>query len=95
MSGLSRSACIELLFDELAEGSRPLPMFDPRVAAKIGRSIAARRSLCGLSKQQLAARLGIDSTEVDAFEQGVKRISCKLLVETAKQLRAHPRFFFQ
>jgi hypothetical protein len=30
-----------------------------------------------------------------AYEQGEKRMSCKLLLETAKQLNATPRFFFQ
>jgi transcriptional regulator with XRE-family HTH domain len=54
-----------------------------------------RRSLCGLSKLQLAARLGIDTADVLAYEQGEKRMSCKLLFETAKQLKASPRFFFQ
>jgi ribosome-binding protein aMBF1 (putative translation factor) len=83
------------LFGGLRDGARSLPAFDQDVAAKIGRCIAVRRSLCGLSKQQLGARLGIDSTNVDAYEQGSKRISCKLLLETAKQLKARPRFFFQ
>jgi DNA-binding transcriptional regulator YiaG len=54
-----------------------------------------RRSLCGLSKLQLAARLGIDTADVSAYEQGEKLMSCKLLVEAAKQLNATPRFFFQ
>jgi hypothetical protein len=51
------------------------------------------RTLCGLSKQQLGARLGGDSTEVGTYEQGEKRISCKLLLETAKQLKARPKLF--
>ena len=54
-----------------------------------------RRSLCGLSKLQLAARLGIDSADMSAYEQGEKRISSRLLLEAAKQLKATPRFFFQ
>ncbi len=54
-----------------------------------------RRTLCGLSKQQLGARLGIDAAEVDAYEQGEKRISAKLLLETAKHLKARPTLFFQ
>jgi hypothetical protein len=41
------------------------------------------------------ARLGIDPVEVEAYEQGEKRMSCGLLLETAKQLKAKPRFFFQ
>jgi len=95
MSASSWSEYKEHLFDELEHSSRSLPTFDPDVATKIGRCIAVRRNLCGLSKQQLGARLGIDSTDVDAYEQGAKRISCKLLLEAAKQLKARPRLFFQ
>jgi transcriptional regulator with XRE-family HTH domain len=61
----------------------------------MGTRVAVRRSLCGLSKLQLAARLGIDSADVSAYEQGEKRMGCKLLLEAAKQLKVAPRFFFQ
>ena len=61
----------------------------------IGTRVAMRRSLCGLSELQLAARLGIDIEDVSAYEHGEKRMSCKLLLETAKQLNATPRLFFQ
>jgi hypothetical protein len=71
------------------------PAFDRDLAAKIGTRVAVRPSLCGLSKLQLGARLGIDTADVSAYEQGEKRMSCKLLLETAKQLKAAPRFFFQ
>jgi ribosome-binding protein aMBF1 (putative translation factor) len=89
-----RSEDKKILTQELQEVARPLPAFDRDLSAKIGKCIAVRRTLCGLSKQQLAARLGIDSADVEAYEQGEKRISCKLLLETAKQLKAAPRFFF-
>lgn len=91
----SRSEYKEPVFDGLRDSSRLLPAVDQDVAARIGRCIAVRRSLCGLSKQQLGARLGIDSADVDAYEQGAKRVSCKLLLEIAKHLKARPRFFFQ
>jgi DNA-binding transcriptional regulator YiaG len=71
------------------------PAFDRYLAARIGNRVAVRRSLCQLSKQQLGARLGIDTADVSAHEQGEKRMSCKLLFETAKQLKTAPRFFFQ
>src|SRR5690242_10601187 len=57
---------------------RSSPAFDRDLAVKIGRYIAVRRSLCGLSKQQLGVRLGIASADVDAYEQGTKRISSRL-----------------
>lgn len=83
------------LTEELREAAKSFPDFDHDGAANIGRRIAVRRTFCGLSQQQLGARLGIDFVDVDAYEQGAKRISCKLLLETAKQLKASPRLFFQ
>lgn len=88
-----RSINREAFPDEL--GDAVGSAFDRDLAVKIGRCIAMRRELCGLSKQQLGVRLGIASADVDAYEQGAKRISPRLLLETAKQLRARPRFFFQ
>ena len=95
MSVSSRSENKEILTQELQDAARSSPAFDRDLAAKIGKCIAVRRSLCGLSKQQLGARLGIDSADVEAYEQGEKRMGCKLLLETAKQLKATPRFFFR
>jgi ribosome-binding protein aMBF1 (putative translation factor) len=69
--------------------------FDKAVSSSVGRCIMLRRTLCGLSQQQLGIRLGIDAAEVDAYEQGAQRISVKLLLDTAKHLRAHPTLFFQ
>ena len=69
--------------------------FDRSVAASVGRCIMLRRTLCGLSKHQLGTKLGIDPVDVEAYEQGARRISCKLLLETAKILRVQPAFLFQ
>jgi DNA-binding transcriptional regulator YiaG len=69
--------------------------FDKAVAVSVGRRIRARRTLCGLSTQQFGNRLGIDVADVEAHELGEKRISARLLLETAKVLRARPIFFFQ
>jgi DNA-binding XRE family transcriptional regulator len=94
MSVLSQSETEELLADELRGAARPSAEFDLDLAAKIGKHMGVRRILCGLSQQQLGARLGISTADVRAYEQGEKRLSCKLLLETAKQLKATPRFFF-
>jgi ribosome-binding protein aMBF1 (putative translation factor) len=80
---------------ELQDSATSSPTFDRDLAIRIGKCIAVRRNFCGLSKQQLGVRLGIDPVEVEAYEQGENRMSCKLLLETAKQLNATPRFFFQ
>lgn len=95
MSAPSRSENTEVFTLEFPDAFTSSPVFDRELAAKIGKRIAVRRSLCGLSKQQLGARLGIDPGEVEAYEQGEKLMSCRLLLETAKQLKATPRFFFQ
>jgi ribosome-binding protein aMBF1 (putative translation factor) len=95
MSASSSSKTQEALTQELRNAPTSSHAFDRGLAAKIGTRVATRRSLCGLSKLQLGARLGIDTADVSAYEQGEKRMSCKLLLETAKQLNATPRFFFQ
>jgi hypothetical protein len=95
MSASPRSKTQEALTQELRNAATSSPVFDRHLAAKIGTRVAIRRNLCGLSKLQLGARLGIDTAAVSAYEQGEKRMSCKLLLETAKQLKAAPRFFFQ
>jgi ribosome-binding protein aMBF1 (putative translation factor) len=95
MSALFGFETQESLTQELRKVATSSPAFDRDLAAKIGVRVAMRRSLCGLSKMQLGARLGIDTADVSAYEQGEKRLSCKLLLETAKQLNATPRFFFQ
>ena len=95
MSASSRSKTQEALTQELRNAATSSLAFDPDLAAKIGTRVAVRRTLCGFSKLQLGARLGIDAADVLAYEQGEKRMSCKLLLETSKQLKASPRFFFQ
>jgi ribosome-binding protein aMBF1 (putative translation factor) len=95
MSVLSQSETEELLADESRDATRSSTKFDLDLAAKVGKHIRVRRILCGLSQQQLGARLGISTADVRAYEQGEKRLSCKLLLETSRQLKATPRFFFR
>ena len=95
MSPSSLTETAQLSARELRDVATSSLTFNRDVAAKIGRCITARRNFCGLSKQQLGARLGIDLMEVEAYEQGEKRMSCELLFKTAKQLKASPRLFFQ
>ena len=95
MSASFRSKTQEAPTQELRNAATSSPACDRDLAAKIGARVAVRRSLCRLSQLQFGARLGIDTADVLAYEQGEKRMSCKLLLETAKQLNATPRFFFQ
>lgn len=95
MPASSRSETPKTLTPELRSAATSSAAFDRDLAAEIGTRVAMRRSLCGISKLQLGARLGIDAEDVSACEQGEKRMSCKLLLETAKKLNVSPRFFFQ
>jgi ribosome-binding protein aMBF1 (putative translation factor) len=95
MPASSRSETPKALTPELRSAATSSAVFDRDLAAEIGTRVAMRRSLCGISKLQLGARLGIDTADVSAYEQGEKRMSCKLLLETAKQLKVSPRFFFR
>ena len=95
MTAPFRSESAEVLTQKLRNAVTSSPVFDRDLAAKVGKRIAVRRTLCGLSKQKLGARLGVDPMEVEAYEKGEKRLGCRLLLETAKHLKATPRFFFQ
>jgi ribosome-binding protein aMBF1 (putative translation factor) len=97
MSGsfLFLSETQETLTQEMRDVATTSSAFNRELAAKIGSRVAMRRNLCGLSKPQLAARLGIDSADVSSYELGEKRMGCKLLLEAAQLLKATPRFFFQ
>jgi hypothetical protein len=91
-SASPRSENEDIRTQELQDGVSEA--FDQELLARIGNRIALRRSLCRLSEQQLGARLGIDAADVSAHERGEKRMSCKLLFETAKHLKTALRFFF-
>jgi ribosome-binding protein aMBF1 (putative translation factor) len=95
MLASSQSETQETSTEELGNATASSPAFDRVLAAQIGTRVAIRRNLCGLSELQLAARLGIASADVVAYEQGERRASCGLLLEAAKQLKVAPRFFFQ
>jgi ribosome-binding protein aMBF1 (putative translation factor) len=95
MSILFKSETEQILLDAPPSAERSSAPFDLDIAVRIGKHIEARRVLCGLSEQQLAARLGIHAADVNAYERGARRITCKLLLEAVKQLNATPRFFFQ
>jgi ribosome-binding protein aMBF1 (putative translation factor) len=95
MSASTKSKDEHVRSEGLRFTAQSAPPFNRDLALKVGKSISVRRRLCGLSQQQLAARVGIEPAEMEAYEQGAKRMSCSVLLQTAKQLNASPRFFFQ
>jgi ribosome-binding protein aMBF1 (putative translation factor) len=61
----------------------------------IGDRLRVIRSSHGISKQELSARLGIDSEVLNLYEAGERRVSANLLLRIAKLLDVRPRYFFQ
>jgi transcriptional regulator with XRE-family HTH domain len=61
----------------------------------IGRRLGVMRTSFGVSKRELCGRLGIDLYDLDAFEQGSKRVSANLLLRIAKLFNVQPQYFFQ
>ena len=55
MSASFRPKTQEALTQGLQDAARSSPAFDRDLAATIGKCIAMRRTLCGLSKQQLGS----------------------------------------
>lgn len=63
--------------------------------ACVARRLRAKRSSLGISERELSEKLGIDRSELKAYEQGERRVSAKLLLRIAKLLEVRPDYFFQ
>lgn len=61
----------------------------------VGQRVKLRRTLLGLSQQQLASRLGITFQQVQKYEHGLTRVSASRLFDIAKVLDAPIDFFFE
>ena len=61
----------------------------------VGRRIRARRMQLGVSQEVLAKGLGVSFQQIQKYEKGVNRVSCSMLVEIAKVLKAPPAYFFE
>jgi DNA-binding transcriptional regulator YiaG len=76
---------------------------DPKTAAVtkntsnlcVGRRLRARRTSSGMSVEELCGRLGIDRDDLNAYEQGARRLSANLLLRIATLLDVRPDYFFQ
>jgi transcriptional regulator with XRE-family HTH domain len=60
----------------------------------VGRRLRLRRNLLGLSKDELAKRLGVTSQLIQKYEAGETRISASRLYEIAVQLAVPIIWFF-
>jgi transcriptional regulator with XRE-family HTH domain len=62
---------------------------------KVGSNIRLRRTMLGLTQEQLASALNISYQQVQKYETGANRISAGRLYEIAKHLNVEIGFFFE
>ena len=61
----------------------------------VGSRLRARRTCRGLTQRELSQQLGIDCSDLSAYEAGSSRVSANLLLRITKLLEVRPRYFFQ
>ena len=61
----------------------------------VGSRLRLRRTSRGISVKELGEKLGIDPDDLDAYEEGAKRVTADLLLRIAKLLQVRPEYFFQ
>jgi ribosome-binding protein aMBF1 (putative translation factor) len=60
----------------------------------VGRRLLLWRASFGMSEEELCQKLEIDPNDLNAYEQGTKRIGANLLLRIAKLLHVGPDYFF-
>src|SRR5260370_4336189 len=65
-----------------------------QIDRSLGIRLRDKRTSSGLSQEQLAAKLQIDSKDINLYEAGAKRISADCLLRIAKVLGVRPVYFF-
>ena len=80
----------ESVADRQGAVSRPNP-----IDAHVGQRIRWRRSVLGLSQEQLAAALGVSFQQVQKYERGVNRIVASRLHDLAAALEVPISYFFE
>lgn len=66
-----------------------------RVDERVGERIRQRRTILGLTQEQLAGALGISYQQVQKYETGANRVSAGRLYEIARILDVEMGFFFE
>jgi transcriptional regulator with XRE-family HTH domain len=61
---------------------------------QIGRKIALRRKMVGLSRRELSLMSQIDLQQLTRYEAGIDYIKSTSLLRIAKSLRVEPDYFF-
>jgi ribosome-binding protein aMBF1 (putative translation factor) len=60
----------------------------------VGRRLRVRRTLRGISEEELCRKLGINRNDLNAYEEGIKRVNANMLLRIAKLLDVRPDYFF-
>lgn len=61
----------------------------------VGRRLRLRRTLIGMSQEELGKQLGLTFQQIQKYEKGANRISASRLVEIGRVLGVTPVFFFE
>jgi transcriptional regulator with XRE-family HTH domain len=61
----------------------------------VGRRLRLRRTLLGLSQEQLANAVGVTFQQIQKYERGSNRISASRIYDVATVLRVPVSFFFE
>jgi transcriptional regulator with XRE-family HTH domain len=83
--------------DELVQSAIPLNPATKGAPsnALIGSRVRIRRTSRGMTQQDLSDLLGVDRSNLAAYEAGVERINANLLLRIAKLLDVRPDYFFR
>lgn len=81
----------DLVSEHVESGSRLAHQIDEHV----GRRIRLRRTLLGLTQEQLAAALAISYQQVQKYETGANRVSAGRLYQIAQHLSVDVGYFFE
>lgn len=61
----------------------------------VGRRVRLRRTLLGLTQQELGEQIGVTFQQIQKYERGTNRISASRLWEIARVLKVPVSFFFE
>lgn len=82
----------ELNVDKVNENE---PRLAKRVDSHVGGRIRKRRTLLGLTQEQLAAALDISYQQVQKYETGANRVSAGRLYQISQELSVEVGYFFE
>ncbi|MBR0648275.1 helix-turn-helix transcriptional regulator [Roseomonas terrae] len=89
MNSIPPSADIEISVDDASTQRASL------VDHHVGARIRERRTMLGLSQQQLAKMIGVTYQQAHKYERGLNRISAGRLFEIAQVLNVPVSYFFE